>query len=402
MKTAILLLIFSVLLSAAAFVDPAIAQVDDFEDGTLQGWSGGADHSNIPTGGPAGADDNYLQVKRPTVALPSPFHIGTKNTTTWSGDYLTAGVKGIAMDVNATAVTSASGNLALRIVLFGPGGAFSSRDPITVITDSGWQHIEFGLTRSDLVRVFGSGGSWVDPGPGVDDLTYTLSNIDTLLIRHDSGPDPRPIGTHPEHIYATLGIDNISTLLGPAPTYDVAWTFDNQASQSYILDSFEPNDVALGDVNTNDPTLLLYLGKRYQVTILNPLFHPFEVIAKGASSGLDVVQLSMSVVGPFESDPNVAWVDNGIGTATFTLTDDLYDAMIVPDKRPGYRCGIHVISMRGDFDICTAPIASDLDGNCSVDFFDFTLFALDWFDGNADFFDLTSFPSDWLDSNVVP
>jgi hypothetical protein len=172
------------------------------------------------------------------------------------------------------------------------------------------------------------------------------------------------------------------TFIDPDPA--VAWTFDNQASQSYILDSFEPNDVALGDVDANDPTLLLYLGERYQVTILDDINHPFEVIAKGASAGLDTVLLSMkpAVTGTFESDPNVAWEDNAIGTAAFTLTDGLYNAMIVPDKRPGYRCGVHVTTMRGDFDICTAPIAGDLSGNCDVDFLDFALFALDWLDSN--------------------
>jgi hypothetical protein len=171
------------------------------------------------------------------------------------------------------------------------------------------------------------------------------------------------------------------TFIDPDPA--VAWTFDNQASQSYILDSFEPNDVALGDVDANDPTLLLYLGNRYQVNIVDDINHPFEVIAKGASAGQDVVLLSMSVIGPFESDPDVAWEDNGMGTVAFTLTDDLYNAMIVPDRRPGYRCGVHVVNMRGDFDICTSSIASDSSGDCNVDFFDFALFALDWLDSNV-------------------
>ena len=49
-------------------------QNDNFEDGTLQGWSSGAGYDNIATGGPAGAGDNYLTVYRPTETQPYPFH----------------------------------------------------------------------------------------------------------------------------------------------------------------------------------------------------------------------------------------------------------------------------------------------------------------------------------------
>jgi hypothetical protein len=389
-KNIIIFLLCEPLLTASlALSAPIVGRVDDFEDGTLQGWGGGGgnnpDYNNIPSGGPTGAGDNFLQIKRPTASNPFPFHLGTKNTTTWTGDYLTAGIKAIAMDVNAISVTSVSGNLSLRIVLFGPGGAFSSKDATTVITSGGWQYVEFDLTRSGLVRVFGSGGSYIDPGAGIDNLTDTLGDVGTLLIRHDSNANPTPIGSHPEHILATVGIDNISALLGPAPSYDVTWVFDNNSIQSYVLDSFEPNDAALGEIDADDPTLLLYLGERCQVTVLDDANHPLEVLAKGASAGLDTVLLSMkpAVTGTFESDPNVAWEDNGIGTAAFTLAEGLYNAMIVPNKRPGYRCGIHVVNMRGDFDICTAAIASDLNGDCNVDFHDLALFALDWLDSNV-------------------
>ena len=46
----------------------SVGQIDDFEDGTLQGWMMGANNitathmTNITVGGPAGVDDNFLQV----------------------------------------------------------------------------------------------------------------------------------------------------------------------------------------------------------------------------------------------------------------------------------------------------------------------------------------------------
>jgi hypothetical protein len=364
---------------------PVVARIDNFADDTMQEWSGGAGHNNISDGGPAGPGDNYLQLQRPTEIEPYPFHIGTKNTTTWAGDYLSAGIKAIEMDVNTISITSGSGNLSLRIVLFGPGGAFSSRHPVTIIPGTGWQHIEFGLTRSDLVRIPGSGAAYAYLGIEIDNLTDTLRNVETLLIRHDSALDPTPVGFHPEHIEATIGIDNITAVFGPAPTYDVAWTFGNTENQSYILDSYEPNDITLGDIDSENPTLLLSLGKRYQITVLDAVNHPFELIAKGTDSGQDDVLLSANPgeVGLFErSEPNVAWIDNEIGTVTFTLTDGLYNAMTAPNKRPGYRSGEHVDNARGNFDICTAPIAGDLNGDCKVDFSDLELFILNWMKTN--------------------
>ena len=101
--------------------------------------------------------------------------------------------------------------------------------------------------------------------------------------------------------------------------------------------------------------MTVQIGKRYQVTVTNFVPHPFEVLAKGASAGADTVLLSMgSRIGPFESDPEVAWEDTGSGTVPFTLTPGLHDAMIASGHVPGYRCKAHIFTMRGDFDVLPA------------------------------------------------
>lgn len=383
MKTQILILLCIIVISAPeALGSLVVGHVDDFEDNSTQGWSSEAGHEIINDGGPGGVDDAYLQIIRPTPSAPYPFHLGTKNTTTWMGNYLSAGIQAIAMDVKTISITSGPTHLSLRIVLFGPGGAFSSKEPVTVITDGDWQHIEFGLTRSDLVRILGAGAGYQGTLPGVDDLTATLRNVSTLLIRHDSTPTPTPVGQHPEHIMATLGIDNIEAILGPAPIYDVAWTFGNIVNESYVLDRAEPGDVPLGHIGTANPTLLLHTGKRYQVTVLDAINHPFELIAKGEEPEQDEVLLSAApgTITSFESDPDVAWFDNGAGTVAFTLADELYEAATIQNKRLGYRSGDHPSNLRGNFDICTSQITSDLNGDCKVDFQDLALFAAGWLD----------------------
>jgi hypothetical protein len=141
-----------------------------------------------------------------------------------------------------------------------------------------------------------------------------------------------------------------------ATSHDVGWTFGNVGSASYRLDGFEPDDAGLGaNLGSQDPTLTVQIGKRYQVVVTNFRPHPFEVLAKGASAGADTILLAQGgKVGPFESDPEVAWEDNGSGTVSFTLTSGLHDAMLTAGHIPGYRCGVHVFSMRGDFIVLPA------------------------------------------------
>ncbi|MHC4147249.1 MAG: PQQ-dependent sugar dehydrogenase [Planctomycetota bacterium] len=136
----------------------------------------------------------------------------------------------------------------------------------------------------------------------------------------------------------------------------MAWTFGNVGSASYRLDAFSPADAGLGaSLGEQDPTLTVQIGKRYQVKVTNFVPHPFEVLAKGSSTGADTILLAQgSRTGPFESDPDVAWQDNGAGTVTFTLTAGLHEAMLASGRVPGYRCGAHIFTMRGNFNVLPA------------------------------------------------
>jgi glucose/arabinose dehydrogenase len=141
-----------------------------------------------------------------------------------------------------------------------------------------------------------------------------------------------------------------------ASSHDVGWTFGNVSSASYRLDAVEPGDAGLGaNLGSEDPTLTVQIGKRYQVKVTNFGPHPFEVIAKSSSAGSDIVLLAQgNVAGPFESDPEVAWEDNGSGTVTFTLTAGLHEAMLQSGNVPGYRCRAHIFTMRGNFNVLPA------------------------------------------------
>ena len=148
-----------------------------------------------------------------------------------------------------------------------------------------------------------------------------------------------------------------------ATSHDVEWVFGNSIDgmSDYILNSYLPSDEELGVIGGSDPTLTLRLNQRYQATVVNYVAHPLQIIAKAASYTSDTVLLSMgATVGSFESDVNVAWVDSGSGTITFTLTLDLYNAMNDAGQQPGYVCELHTPFMRGNFIVLGVPIADPI------------------------------------------
>ncbi|MBN1816548.1 MAG: PQQ-dependent sugar dehydrogenase [Sedimentisphaerales bacterium] len=143
-----------------------------------------------------------------------------------------------------------------------------------------------------------------------------------------------------------------------AQTPDVSWVFGNISSSSYRLDSFSPPEANLGPIGGADPSLNVKIGKRYQVTVTDFGFHPIDIIGKGLDATGDSILLSArSGINPvWESDAGVAWTDNGAGTVQFTLTLDLYNAMIAGGRIPGYRCGFHPTTMRGNFAVTGLPL----------------------------------------------
>jgi hypothetical protein len=135
-----------------------------------------------------------------------------------------------------------------------------------------------------------------------------------------------------------------------ARVYDVGWTFGDDGFGAYRLEALEPSMPSLVPFGRENPTLLLGVGKRYQVQVVNHTAYPLEVVAKGASAAQDRVLLSMGAgAGAFASDPEVNWQDDGQGTVRFTLTPRLFQAMEEGGRTPGYRCRTQAGAMRGDF-----------------------------------------------------
>jgi len=198
MKKKILELIFITLLMTIIFGIDASAQItsnqsDNFEDGTVQGWSEGSPSPNPPAnitdGGPGGTGDNYLQ-NVSSGGGGAGSRLAMFNTDQWKGDYTSAGVTDISMHMNNLGAT----NLEMRLAFDGNGGRFSSTNAVSLSAGSGWQTVVFPIGPSDLTSV--------DGGTNVN---ATLSNVTELRILHNTSPNWKGAS-----IAATLGVDNIT------------------------------------------------------------------------------------------------------------------------------------------------------------------------------------------------
>lgn len=172
--------------------------VDDFEDGSIEGWEGGNLPTNIPSGGPNGEGDHYLQLTPRGAIGPggnlAAFNLGPD----WIGDYGSVGAKLIEMDMLNT--ESNLIDLEMRIVLFGPTSTnerWTSASPFLLARDGAWHNAAFSLAEEDIVQVGGTG-------------TYEdmMANVLRVMVRLDS--DTPSFGGEPTD--SVLALDNIVLL----------------------------------------------------------------------------------------------------------------------------------------------------------------------------------------------
>jgi hypothetical protein len=192
------------LAGAAAPAGAAIiaGQADDFEDGTIQDWfAGGASNpngpSNVATGGPAGAGDNYMLL-RANGAGSAGGKLVVLNAAQWGGDYLAGvGVSAIDMHVNNLGATS----LTLRLILndISSGQSLVTVADVPVPAGSGWQPVSFSLTDANL-----TGG----------DFATVMGSVAELSLVHS--PVPIVARSLAPNVVAQLGVDNIAAVPEPA------------------------------------------------------------------------------------------------------------------------------------------------------------------------------------------
>jgi hypothetical protein len=200
----------STISSTAQAQNIAVGNQNTFSGGTTEGWLinllgfGGAvpQPQVIPTGGPGGAGDAYLQLTSRGGGGPGSRLVALNLEPTWTGNYLAAGVGALAID----AINLGQSSLTLRLMFENPIGPNAPTDiaasftGATLAAGSGWQRLLFPLADLRVVAP-------------MMDLTALLSNTTAIRLYHSDAFGP------PEPVTAQLGVDNITAVAAvPEPS----------------------------------------------------------------------------------------------------------------------------------------------------------------------------------------
>lgn len=199
--------VLGVLLASRAGATPL--GVDDFEDGTTQGWFAslgfGPPHPappiNVSDGGPLGLGDNFLLLTAIGASGPGS-RLTAMNASQWTGNFLTGALIDIVMDAKNFGPADLYLRLAFEDPMGGPPSnvAFSA-DPVVLPAGGGWTPIAFPIMPSSLTA-------------GIGSVADALANTTLLRIYHSPAsnfPNPVfPIDT----VNARLRLDNIGIVIG--------------------------------------------------------------------------------------------------------------------------------------------------------------------------------------------
>jgi hypothetical protein len=198
---ALALVVLSFLFCAGNTRAITLGQVDTFEDGTTLGWANGVPGAlvNVPTGGPAGANDNYMQLTADAVG--SGGRLTTFNLQQWLGNYVAQGVNRLEIDLIN------QGNVSLSIRF-----AFKSQNqpnvpgylsgPMLLPVGSGWQHFSISITAANLIAIGGPAAYNTFFSTGLGDVRI-INEVGTANLNGD-------------FVVGQVGIDNIRAV--PEPT----------------------------------------------------------------------------------------------------------------------------------------------------------------------------------------
>lgn len=165
-------------------------------------WAGGPGTGVLPSGGPAGTGDPFLQVVA-DASGPGGRLTTHNNGSDWVGNYLAAGVTGVAMDLKNFSAQP----LTIRIAVkegsgpTSPGFSTSNAAAFQLPADGQWHRAVFQLTAAEMVQIG-------NPAGGLPGLLG--GGMSEFRILHSTTPSL--MGAV---ISATLGVDNITAI--PVP-----------------------------------------------------------------------------------------------------------------------------------------------------------------------------------------
>ena len=191
-------------------------QVDDFQDGTVQGWGPGFANVafNALDAGPQGTGDHALLIWSDSdnnpITRTGSRSIGI-NTTQWLGDWTAAGITTIdfeARNPNDFPITLWLGiaGPVQAVGSAGTGDTYTSLTSATLAVNSGWQKFSIPVTSTDFQLATNHTAS--------GNIVVALTDVGQFRIFHNSGSSNNFIG---DQVPAQFYLDNITAVAVPEP-----------------------------------------------------------------------------------------------------------------------------------------------------------------------------------------
>jgi hypothetical protein len=178
-----------------------LGQFDNFQDGSTMGWETGPfapPVTNISTGGPAGAGDRYIRLSADGSGAGGRL-VGF-NFTTWTGNYVAAGVNAISISLNNFSAVNLSIRFAFHSEITQTSPGYLSQ-AMLLPANSGWMNFTISIAPGNVTAV-----------NAPTQYNTFFSNVAWTRIIHANGTG----SLNGEPVVGQLGIDNIHAIPEPS------------------------------------------------------------------------------------------------------------------------------------------------------------------------------------------
>lgn len=197
-----LLFLFLLLNSWIGLTQITAGQVDDFQNGTVQGWiigngnPSGFGTSVVSDAGPEGIGDNALDYSSTGGGGLGSRMVVYNESLTWQGNYLDQNIQAIKFDIKAE-INDLNIKIAFQRGTNDNFTRIATLNPIVIAAGSGWTSIEIPLTLSNFEIVDNFQGDYT--------ITEVLQDVSVMRIL--SSTSSLWLG---ESIAANMRLDNIT------------------------------------------------------------------------------------------------------------------------------------------------------------------------------------------------
>jgi hypothetical protein len=189
-----------VVCAGPAAATPTINQGNDFEMGTLQGWTNGAGAPEPVNVAAGGNPDRFLRVTATGQQGAGGRLVSYNRSNRWTGNYKSVNVGAVTIDLKNFGTTP----LSMRVAFHESGDTwYTSNDALLLPADNAWHSAQFNLSAANFTASIAAG----TPTP----FDAGMTRVTEFRVLHSADVDYRA-----DIIASSFGMDNLLAVV-PEP-----------------------------------------------------------------------------------------------------------------------------------------------------------------------------------------